>query len=49
MISPAIRSRLRRRPVLQRPLKLAVSLVALATSLASLFAASWVGLALLGY
>jgi hypothetical protein len=35
--------------VLQRTLKLAVSLLALATSLASLFAASWMGLALLGY
>jgi hypothetical protein len=33
----------------QRVLKLAVSLVALAASLASLFAASWVGLALFGY
>src|SRR6266436_5633518 len=33
-----------RRPVSQRALKLALSLVALATSLASLFAASWVGL-----
>jgi hypothetical protein len=38
-----------RRPVFRRVLKLAVSLVALATSLASLFAVSWVGLALFGY
>jgi hypothetical protein len=35
--------------VFQIPLKLAVSLMALAASLASLFAASWVSLALLGY
>jgi hypothetical protein len=33
----------------KKALKLSMSLVALATSLASLFAASWVGLALLGY
>ncbi len=38
-----------RRPVFQTALKLAVSLVALSISLASLLAASWVGLALLGY
>lgn len=38
-----------RRPAFQTALKLAVSLVALSTSLASLLAASRVGLALLGY
>jgi hypothetical protein len=38
-----------RRPVFQRAIRLAVSLVALATSLVSLFAVSWVGLALFGY
>ena len=38
-----------RRSVFQTALKLAVSLVALSISLASLLAASWVGLALLGY
>jgi hypothetical protein len=49
MIVPGTRSCPGRRPVFQMPLKLAVSLVAFAASLASLFAASWVGLALLGY
>jgi hypothetical protein len=38
-----------RRPVLRTALKFAVSLVALAISLASLFAVGCVGLALLGY
>jgi hypothetical protein len=38
-----------RRAVFRRALKIAVSLVALVTSLVSLFAVSWVGLALFGY
>ena len=46
MIGPETYSCPGRRPVSQRALKLALSLVALTTSLASLFAASWVGLAL---
>ena len=33
----------------RKSLRLLVSLLAVSTSLASLFAASWVGLALLGY
>jgi hypothetical protein len=49
MMGPETCGRPGRRPVFRRVLKLAVSLVALATSLASLFAASWIGLALFGY
>jgi hypothetical protein len=49
MMDPDTYSSTERRRVFQRLLKSAVSLVALAISLASLFAASWVGLALIGY
>jgi hypothetical protein len=49
MMDPEAYSSLERRRVLRKVLKSAVSLVALAISLASLFAASWVGLALIGY
>jgi hypothetical protein len=49
MTAPETYNRTGRRPVFRRALKIAVSLVALATSLVSLFAVSWVGLALFGY
>jgi hypothetical protein len=49
MTGPETYSGLERGPVFRRALKFVVSLVALAISLASLFAAGWIGLALIGY
>lgn len=46
---PMLALLLRRRGMVLRALKISLSVVAAATSVASLFAVSWVGLALLGY